>query len=416
MDILEVKQMLRRQSSYLTHGWDKTSTDYLDSRMRNLLSQWEAKQGVQLDPEVQACAIQQLCNDFVGYGPLQDLLDDAHVTEIMVNGYDQIYVEYNGRKELSAASFDDETHLQYIVDKMMAPSGRHMNEASPCVDFSLPDGSRVNITIPPISVGKTCLTIRKLSSQVVTLESLVELGTMDIRMANFLVCCLRGGMNMVFAGATGTGKTTTINILMNYIEDGERIITIEDTLELSPPQGNAVRLLTRPADLEGRGEISLRYLFTNALRMRPTRIILGEIRGAEAMEYIQALNSGHRGTIAVLHAATPRDAITRLETLAMYAGLSLPGWSIRQQIASGLNLIIQHEQLPDGSRKISCISELVGVQDEQIMLRDIYRYEIESTSEETGTLGRFLAVQAPTFRAELASKGVQMDDALFVNP
>ena len=415
MDVHEIKRVLRGETSYLKDGWDKIDRPYIEARMNKVLNLWEGRKGIAIDPDDKATAIKQLSDDFSGYGPVQDLLDDPEVTEIMINGPHKVYVERNGNKELTSAVFDDDAHLDYVVNNMIAPSGRRVDEASPCVDFSLPDGSRVNVTIPPLSVGCTSVTIRKLLDSMNTLEAIVEFGTLDVRMANFLVHCLRGRLNMIFSGATGTGKTTTINILSAYIDEGERIVTIEDTLELSLRQGNTVKLLTRPPDLDGKGHVSIRYLFTNALRMRPSRILLGEIRGSEAMDYIQALNSGHKGTLAVLHAATPRDAITRLETLAMYAGLDLPSWSIRRQIASGLDVIVQHEQLPDGSRKIICISEVTGVEDDQIVLKDIYRYEIEETSEESGTKGKFLAVAPPTFRNALARNGIHMEDKIFVN-
>lgn len=413
MNANEIKQMLRKETSYLTDGWDGRDRDYLAGRMHGFLSTWAAQHGAEIDESVLDRAVDELCDDFRGYGPIQRLLEDPRVTEIMISGPHKIFVERDGRKMRVEARFDDVKHLQYIVDKMIAPSGRRVNESNPCADFSLEGIARVNVTLPPLAADGISVTIRKMVQSIGTLADIVEMGTLDVRMANFLVACLQGGINMLFCGATGTGKTTTINLLGAYIDEGERIVTIEDTLELGLKQGNVVRLLTRPADAQGKGEVGLRFLLANALRMRPSRIILGEIRGAEAMEYLQALNSGHKGTLAVLHAATPQDALTRLETMALYAGLDLPSWAIRRQIASGLQLIVQHEQLMDGSRKITYITEVAGLQNNEIVLKDIYRYELQETDSESKIKGRFLALGPPSFAPRLKKQGIEMEEALF---
>ncbi len=415
MDVFELKHMMRKETSYLVGGWDGEDRGYIEDRVHGYLASWKQQQGIELDPKVEALAVKQLCDDLGGYGPIHDLLMDPHITEIMINGPHRIYVEKDGRTQQVSIAFDDDKHLAYMIDHMIKPSGRRVDESSPCADFSLPDGSRVNVTIPPLSVDGTSVTIRKLIQSIDSLDKLVELGTLDVRMANFLVHCLHGGLNMLFAGATGTGKTTTINILSQYIPEGERIVTIEDTLELRLSEGNFVRLLTRPPDIHGKGEISTRFLFANALRMRPSRLILGEVRGAEAMDYIQAVNSGHRGTLAVLHAATPRDAITRLETMSLYAGLDLPMWSVRNQVESGLDLIVQHTQLSDGSRKITHITELAGQDKDQIKLNDIFRYEEEESGEDAELKGHFSAISRPSFLSALKKRGIQVEDSLFEN-
>ncbi|MFT5240009.1 MAG: pilus assembly protein CpaF [Candidatus Promineifilaceae bacterium] len=415
MDVLELKRLMRKETNYLTSGWDQVDMAYLEERIRGYLESWKKNQSVDIDPDVEALATKQLCDDFTGFGPIRDLLEDTTVTEIMINGPENIFVEQNGRSVQSSAAFDDNAHLEYVVSHMIEHSGRRVDQASPCADFSLSDGSRVNVTIPPLSVGSTTVTIRKLTQAIDSLDALAAFGTLDARMANFLVDCMNGGVNMLFCGATGTGKTTTINILSQYIKDSGRIITIEDTLELGLGQGNVVRLLTRPADIHGQGEISMRFLFTNALRMRPSRLILGEIRGPEAMEYIQAVNSGHEGTLAVLHAATPKDAVSRLETMALYSGLQLPIWSIRNQIASGVDLIIQHAQLPDGSRKITHITELLGMDKDEVVLKDIFRYETEETDDPEKVQGKFVAFDPPSFFVELRKRGVHMNADIFQN-
>ncbi len=413
MHARDIKKMMRKETSYLTSGWDGRDPHYLAERMRAFLASWASQHGRTIDEAMADKTIKELCDDFRGYGPIQDLLEDPHVTEIMIIGPNKVFVERDGRKTSTDARFDDENHLQYAINKMIAPSGRRLNEASPCADFSLGGRARVNVTLPPLAADGISVTIRKMAHSIGALSDIVDLGTLDVRMANFLVGCLQGGINMLFSGATGTGKTTSINLLSAYIDEGERIVTIEDTLELALNQANLVRLLTRPPDALGQGEIGLRYLLSNALRMRPSRIILGEIRGAEAMEYLQALNSGHKGTLAVLHAATPQDAVTRLETMALYAGLDLPSWAIRRQIASGLHLIVQHEQLMDGSRKITYITEVAGLRDNDIALQDIFRYEVEETGEDTRIKGRFVAVQPPSFLPHLRKLGIEMEDALF---
>jgi pilus assembly protein CpaF len=413
MNATEIKQELRKQTSYLTDGWNGTDKEYLTARMRHFFDAWKREREFDVDEATVTTTIKELCDDFRGYGPIQDLLDDPHVTEIMVNGPYKIYVERDGHKVRTSARFEDVKHLQYVISKMIAPSGRRVDDSMPYSDFSLPGGSRVNVTLPPLAVDGISVTIRKLVQSIGSMEDIVNLGTLDVRMANFLIECLRGKLNMLFSGGTGTGKTTTINLLSAYIDEGERIVTIEDTLEFGLKQGNLVRLLTRPSDIEGNGEVGLRHLFTNALRMRPSRIILGEIRGAEAMDYLQALNSGHRGTLAVLHASTPQDAVSRLETMSLFAGLELPSWAIRKQIASGLNLIVQHEQLMDGSRKITCISEVAGIKDSEIVMKDIFRYELEGTDSDNKITGKFVALGPPAFAATLRKQGMTMEDSLF---
>jgi pilus assembly protein CpaF len=287
-----------------------------------------------------------------------------------------------------------------------------VDESFPYVDFSLDGGSRVNVIIPPLAVGGAVITIRKLSRSIRKIEDLLNLGTIDKRMGEFLVACIKAKINILFSGATGSGKTTTLEVLSSYINPEERIVTIEDALELNLQQEHVVRLLTRPPNIEGKGEISLRDLFRNTLRMRPTRIILGEIRGEEAMDYLQALNSGHKGCLAVIHATTPLDAVRRLETMALYAGLNLSSQVIRQQICSGLDLIIQCEQLIDGSRKITYITEVEKLKEERIILKDIFRYEIEGVKE-TEIKGRFKAINKPSFLDLLKKRGVFIKEEIF---
>jgi len=357
--------------------------------------------------------IKGVCNDLLGYGPLQEFMDDPKITEVMVNGPYKIYIEKDGKKILSRVQFEDQPHLRYVIEKMLMPTGRRVDESSPFVDFTLTDGSRVNVIIPPLAVGGAIVTIRKFLHMIGTFEDLIKLKTIDERIAEFLKACVKGRVNILFSGATGSGKTTTMSILSSCIGEQERVITIEDALELDLQQEHIVRLLTKPANIEGKGDISLRDLFGNTLRMRPSRIILGEIRGAEAVDYLQALNSGHRGCFGVIHAASPADAVGRLETMFLYAGLSLPTSAIREQIGSGIDLILQHQQYADGTRKVSCITEVEKAPGGMI-LRDIFRYEVSDIDPEGNVHGKFLAVQKPQSLNPLFKEyGVKLDDKIF---
>jgi len=416
MSIENIKKQIRRQISMGVGESQKLTRAFIQERVRQIFEDMrkEKVHHLNLDSSAIEKIIDSLCDDFLGLGPLQKLMEDAEITEIMVNGPYRIYIEKKGRKVLSDVKFDDEAHLKYIIEKMLSPTGRRVDESFPYTDFSLADGSRVNVIIHPLTVGGAAVTIRKFLRSIAKVEDLVKLGTMDERMAEFLVACIRAKVNILFSGATGSGKTTTLEVLTSYLDHEERIITIEDALELVLNQDHAVRLLTRPPNIEGKGEISLRDLFRNTLRMRPTRMILGEIRGGEAMDYLQALNSGHRGCLAVIHASSPFDTITRLETMALYAGLNLPSWAIRQQICSGLDLIVQQEQLLDGSRKLTYITEVGNLQENRIILKDIFRYEIESVGKDSKVKGTFKAKGVPDFFPFFKKKGVEIKEDIFI--
>jgi pilus assembly protein CpaF len=413
MDVKEIKKELRKELSFL--GSDaKLTAEIIKDRIDRIFDFWEKEKNRVIDAKARKTVIDELCDEFLGWGPLQYLMNDPHVTEIMINGPNKVYMEKDGKKVPTKIKFDDETHLRHSVEKMMLPTGRRVDESYPFVDFSLNDGSRVNVIIPPLSVGGATVTIRKFLRSINQIEDLEGLGTIDDRMAKFLVACIKAKVNILFSGATGSGKTTTLEVLSSYINPMERIIVIEDTLELTLRQEHVVRLLTRPPNIEGKGEITIRDLFINTLRMRPTRIILGEIRGAESIDYLQALNSGHRGCLAVIHASSPFDALTRLETTAMYAGLYMPVWAIRKQIASGVDLIIQHDQLTDGSRKITYMTEVIDrLEGEEIILKDIFRYEIEKVDEEGKVQGSFKAKSKPDFFPLFKKKGVELSEDIF---
>ncbi|MDD5069127.1 MAG: CpaF family protein [Candidatus Omnitrophica bacterium] len=413
METKDIKKDLRRELSFTLGKNQKLTKEMIEDRISKIFDFWAKEKARSLPEDVKLQVVSELCDEFLGWGPLQPLMEDPNVTEIMVNGPEQVFIEKHGLKTTTDIKFDDEAHLRHLVEKAIHPTGRRVDESYPYVDFSLNDGSRINVIIPPLSVGGSTVTIRKFLKSISRIDDLVSLGTIDNRMAEFLVSCLKGKVNILFSGATGAGKTTTLEVLTNYLNPQERIIVIEDTLELTLNQEHTVRLLTRPPNIEGRGEVTIRDIFINTLRMRPTRIVLGEIRGAEAMDYLQALNSGHRGCLAVIHASSPYDSLTRLETMALYAGLYMPVWAVRKQIASGVDLIVQHSQLLDGTRKITHITEVDKMEGDDIILRDLFRYEIEGVDSNGQVQGKFVAKNVPNFFSTFKSRGIKMSEDLF---
>jgi pilus assembly protein CpaF len=414
MDKKDIKEALRKDISSLVGANQNIGKDFIVNSARAFFGRLEKAKKIQVESSIKNIVVNSLCNDFLGLGPIQKLMDNPEITEIMINGPDKIYIEKHGKKMRADVKFDDSAHLRYIVEKMVAPSGRRVDESSPYVDFSLEDGSRVNVVLPPLSVDGIMVTIRRFLRSIEKVEDLVQLGTINQAMAEFLVACIKAKVNIMFSGATGSGKTTTLEVLSSYIDSSERIVTIEDALELNLRQDHVVRLLTRPSNIEGKGKIAPRELFRNSLRMRPTRIILGEIRGQEAMDYLQSLNSGHHGSLSVIHASGPIDALTRLETMALYAGLNLPAWAIRKQISQGLDLIIQQEQLQDGTRKLTHITEVGRLKDNNINLREIFTYEIEKLTDDFKVKGSFKVKNKPSFFNIFKKKGIKIDESIFI--
>jgi pilus assembly protein CpaF len=316
--------------------------------------------------------VRQLTDDILGYGPLERFLADDTVTEIMVNGAEQVYVERAGKIELTHSRFVDDAHLMRIIDKIVSQVGRRVDEASPMVDARLPDGSRVNAIIPPLALSGPTLTIRKFSRDPYTINDLITFGTLSPRAAQFLGACVKGKLNILISGGTGTGKTTTLNAVSSFIPGDERIVTIEDAAELQMQQEHVITLESRPSNIEGVGEVRIRELVRNALRMRPDRIIVGEVRGPETVDMLQAMNTGHEGSMTTIHANSPRDALARLETLVLTAGVELPHRAIREQIASAFDVLVQIVRLVDGTRRVSCISEVVGMESDVVTLQDLF--------------------------------------------
>jgi len=415
--IKEWKSKIRKKlvSDYIgLFSRDNLTTDEIKDKIKHILEEVSHQEHTDLSEADKKKVIAELVDEFTGFGPIDGLLKDQHITEIMINGPKKIYLEKNGKSELSNITFDDEQQLMYLIYKMLAPTRRHVDESYPYTDVSLKDGSRVNIIIPPLALDGPTVTIRKFLKEISAVEDLIELGTLDRRMADFLIACIKAKINILFAGATGAGKTTTVAVLTAYFSNDERIVTIEDTAELNLRQEHVVRLEARQSNIEGRGEVTIRDLFRNSLRMRPERIILGEIRGGEALDMLQAICSGHIGSLAVLHANSPEEVIYRLETMILTSGVPISMEAIHRQMAAAIDLIIQQEQLLDGSRKITHITQVCGLKDGQIILEDLFYYDIESVSPDGKIKGSWKASgKTPVFYKRFQKAGINLPPNLF---
>ncbi|MBC7333399.1 MAG: CpaF family protein [Actinobacteria bacterium] len=359
--------------------------------------------------------IEELVDDIVGYGPIEEFLRDKEITEIMVNNPYKIYIEKFGKIYPTNKRFLDEAHLMRIIDKIVGQVGRRVDEASPYVDARLPDGSRVNVIIHPLALNGPVMTIRKFSPDPFTIDDFVEMGTCTQKVADFLRACVKGRINIICSGGTGTGKTTTLNVLSSFIPNDERIITIEDAAELQLHQEHVIRLESRPPNIEGKGEVTIRDLVRNALRMRPDRIIVGEVRGGEALDMLQAMNTGHDGSLSTVHANSPRDVLSRLETMVLMAGVDIPVRAIREQISSAINLIVHMNRLKDGTRRFVKISEVQGMEGDIITLQDLFVFDYSMGIDEGG---RFRGVikstgLRPRFITRLHDMGIELPDEIF---
>jgi pilus assembly protein CpaF len=356
----------------------------------------------------------EIADDILGHGPLERLLADESVTEIMVNGPYDIWVERQGRLYETTVRFKDESHLRRIINKMVAQVGRRVDESSPMVDARLPDGSRVNAVLPPLSLTGPLVTIRKFSKNRLEMSDLIRLGTVTTEVVEFLDRCIRAELNMLVSGGTGTGKTTFLNALSTSIPDSDRIITIEDAAELRLNQRHVLRLEARPKNIEGEGEIAIRELVRNSLRMRPERIIVGEVRGAEALDMLQAMNTGHDGSLSTVHANTPRDALARIETMVMMAGYDLPMRAIRQQVAAALDMIVHLERLEDGSRRVTSIVEVQRMESDTITLQELFNFQVEQVTTDRMVIGTLRGTGLrPTFLTKFERRGIALPLGLF---
>ena len=393
---------------------DTLAPDQQRQAVEKALERAYAGTNLQLPDTARYKLFQDIINELIGYGPVQPFLDDPRISEVMVNGPKLIFVERDGELIETGAVFDDENHLMRIINRMIHPLGRRLDRDSSTVDARLADGSRVNAVAAPVAVDGPYLTVRKFLQNKMTLDEIVALGSLTPHMAEFLKACIAARLNILITGATSSGKTTMLNILSGLIPGNERIVTIEDAVELQLKQRHVVRMETRPSDIDGRGGVATRDLVRNALRMRPDRIVVGEVRGGEALDMLQAMNTGHSGSITTLHANTPRDAIARIETMAMMSGIDMPLIAIRKQISSALDLIVHQGRLTDGTRKTIQITEVAGMESDVVTLSDIFKFDQSGVSSEGKVLGELRATGIrPLFTPRLEVIGYKLRGEIF---
>jgi pilus assembly protein CpaF len=389
----------------------------LEDEVRSALDRILQREDVEVTPLERRRFVQEMISDTLGYGPLDQLLKDGTITEVMCNAYNDVWIERDGQILQTDTSFIDDSQYRQVIDKIVSAVGRRVDEGSPMVDARLPDGSRVNAIIPPLAIHGAVLTIRKFSADPYTAKDLINFGTYTLDLVTVVEACVKGKLNVLVSGGTGTGKTTNLNVLSSFIPDGERIITIEDSAELQLQQPHIINLESRPSNAEGSGEVNIRDLVKNALRMRPDRIIVGECRSAEALDMLQAMNTGHEGSMTTVHANSARDAISRLETMVLMAGFDLPMRAIREQIAAAIDVIMHVDRLPDGKRVVTSLTEVQGMEGDVILLQDIFKYRMLPGSERTRTQGELVATGLrPKFVDKLAEIGVEVPAASFKAP
>jgi len=369
---------------------------------------------ITLPPTILQQATHDLLDEILGFGPLQPLLEDDEISEVMVNGREKVYIERKGILTKTNIKFDSDEQILRIIDRIILPLGRHIDAESPMVDARLPDGSRVNAAIPPVTIDGPSITIRKFAKEKLSVKQMIEFGTLTPSMADFIRACVVARLNIIISGGTGSGKTTLLNVLSSFLPEGERIITIEDAAELRLQQDHVLRMETKPADIEGRNSVSIRDLVRNSLRMRPDRIVVGEVRGGEALDMLQAMNTGHDGSLTTLHANTPRDAISRLETLVMMAGMELPVKVIRTQIASAIDLIIQLSRLKGGERKVTSVAEISGMEGDTVVMTEVFKYEQTGVSTDGKAIGELKPTGIrPLFTPRLEAAGFKLGPEVF---
>jgi pilus assembly protein CpaF len=390
----------------------KLKGEALTNEVKSALDKILQRQDVQVSPLERRKFVQEVIQDTLGYGPLDPLLQDPTVTEIMCNAHDEIWVEREGRIEPTDLSFGDETQYRQVIEKIVSAVGRRIDESSPMVDARLPDGSRVNAIIPPLAIHGSVLTIRKFSADPYTVKDLINFGTFSLDLAVVMEACVRGKLNILVSGGTGTGKTTNLNVLSSFVPDGERIVTIEDSAELQLQQPHVINLESRPPNAEGSGEVRIRDLVKNSLRMRPDRIIVGEVRGAEALDMLQAMNTGHEGSMTTVHSNSPRDALSRLETMVLMAGFDLPVRAIREQVNAAIDVIMHLDRMSDGRRVVTSVTEVQGLEGDTILLQEIFKWRSGGANGKTG--GELVATGLrPKFLDKLNDAGIEVPAKVF---
>jgi len=415
-DMLKFKRYLIEQVGRLMEGEQLqlgNQSDFVGQRLNEAYAQTK----VSLPEDLRNQIFHDILDELTGFGPIQPLLDDEDVSEVMVNGPKKVFIEKKGRLTKSAITFDDDDHVLRVIDRIILPLGRRVDADTPTVDARLPDGSRVNAVIRPVSIDGPSITIRKFKKDKLSIQQLIDYGSLTPHMAEFTRACVLAHLNIVISGGTGSGKTTLLNVLSSFIPEEERIITIEDAAELQLQQDHVLRMETKVPNVDGRGAVSIRDLVRNSLRMRPDRIVVGECRGGEALDMLQAMNTGHDGSLTTLHANSPRDAISRMETMVLMAGMDLPLKVVRQQISSAVDLIIQQTRLKDGSRKVTAITEVVGMEGDVVVLTDIFKFEQTGLGQDGKILGELKATGIrPIFSPRLEAAGFKLSAEIFMPP
>jgi len=413
-DLLKFKRHLVDNVSRIMEGDSLILGDRSEIIKKHLADVY-AQTRVNLPEDMKAHLFHEIVDEFTGFGPIQPLLDDPDVSEVMVNGPKKIFIEKSGRVTKSGITFDDDDHVMRIIDRIILPLGRRVDADSPAVDARLPDGSRVNAVIRPVSIDGPCITIRKFKKDKLQVDDLVKFGSLTTNMGEFLRACVVAHLNIVVSGGTGSGKTTLLNVLSSFIPEHDRIITIEDAAELQLQQDHVLRLETKVANIDGKGAVSIRDLVRNSLRMRPDRIVVGECRGGETLDMLQAMNTGHDGSLTTLHANSPRDALSRMETMVMMAGMDLPLKVVRQQISSAIDLIVQQTRLKDGSRKVTAITEVAGMEGETVVLTDVFKFEQTGMGQDGKIIGDLKATGIrPVFGPRLEAAGFKLSGDIFM--
>ena len=413
-DLLKFKKYLAENISRSLEGEALQLGDRAEI-VKQRLNDMYVQSKVTLPEDIRKQIFNEILDEMTGFGPIQPLLDDPDVSEVMVNGPKKIFVERGGKVTKSGITFDDDDHVERIIDRIISPLGRRVDADSPTVDARLPDGSRVNAVIRPVAIDGPCITIRKFKKDKLTIEQLVAFGSLTQNMGDFIRACVLAHLNIVVSGGTGSGKTTLLNVLSSFIQENERIITIEDAAELQLQQDHVLRMETKVANVDGKGSVSIRDLVRNSLRMRPDRIIVGECRGGETLDMLQAMNTGHDGSLTTLHANTPRDALSRMETMVLMAGMDLPLKVVRQQIASAVDLIIQQTRLKDGARKVTAITEGVGMEGDTVVRTDIFKFEQTGVGPNGKILGELKPTGIrPVFGPKLDASGIKLGAEIYM--